>query len=154
MVVSYGASDLESCPRYTHIMKKTKNEVRKLQLSGFYRDIDLPDPTPDISKIQEEYDEMQGVDPSYEHDDRYTLYEIHVDLDLAEFEELDDSGEQTGIGLPYVVTIDKSSSEVLSIYRNYLENDPLKRRCYISFTINIFRLWVFTVMDSYTASAG
>jgi hypothetical protein len=128
MVVSYGASDLESCPRYTHIMKKTKNEVRKLQLSGFYRDIDLPDPTPDISKIQEEYDEMQGVDPSYEHDDRYTLYEIHVDLDLAEFEELDDSGEQTGIGLPYVVTIDKSSSEVLSIYRNYLENDPLKKK--------------------------
>jgi len=128
MVVSYGASDLESCPCYTHIMKKTKNEVRKLQLSGFYRDIDLPDPTPDISKIQEEYDEMQGVDPSYEHDDRYTLYEIHVDLDLSGFEELDDSGEETGIGLPYVVTIDKSSSEVLSIYRNYLENDPLKKK--------------------------
>ena len=127
LVVSYGASDLASCPRYTHIMKKNKNEVKRLQLAGFYRDIDLPDPTPDYSKIQEQYNEMQGEDPSYEHDDRYTLYEIHADLDLLGFEDTQD-GEETGIGLPYVITIDKSSSEVLSIYRNWMEADPLKKK--------------------------
>ena len=127
LVVSYGASDLESCPRYTHIMKKNKNEVKRLQIGGFYRDLDLPEPTPDYTKIEEQYNEMQGDEPSYEYDDRYTLYEVHVDLDLAGFED-EENGEETGIGLPYVVTIDKSSSQILSIYRNWMEADPLKKK--------------------------
>ena len=127
LVVSYGASDLSSCSRYTHVMKKTKNEVRKLQIAGFYRDIDLPDPAPDYTKIQEQYNSLQGERPSFEHDDRFTLLECHTDLDLENFEDEKD-GEQTGIALPYVVTIDKSSGDVLSIYRNYLEEDPLRKK--------------------------
>ena len=127
LVVSYGAADLLSCSRYTHVMKKTKNEVRKLQIAGFYRDIDLPDPAPDYTKIQEQYNSLQGERPSFEHDDRFTLLECHIDLDLEDFEDEKD-GEQTGIALPYVVTIDKSSGDVLSIYRNYLEEDPLRKK--------------------------
>jgi|TARA_R110000751_G_scaffold43532_2_gene100383 hypothetical protein len=122
LVVAYGASDLLTCSRYTHVMKKTKNEVRKLQIAGFYRDIELPNPTPDYTKIQEQYNSLQGERPAYEHDDRYTLLECHIDLDLDGYEDERD-GEQTGIALPYVVTIDKSSGTILSIYRNYLEDD-------------------------------
>jgi len=127
LVVAYGASDLLTCSRYTHVMKKTKNEVRKLQVAGFYRDIDLPNPTPDYTKIQEQYNSLQGERPAYEHDDRYTLLECHVDLDLDGYEDERD-GEKTGIALPYVVTIDKSSGTILSIYRNYLEDDPVKTK--------------------------
>ena len=123
LVVSYGASDLLTCSRYTHVMKKSKNEVRKLQIAGFYRDIDLPNPTPDYTKIQEQYNSLQGERPSYDYDDRYTLLECHVDLDLDGYEDERD-GEQTGIALPYVVTIDKMSGTILSIYRNWLEDNP------------------------------
>ena len=127
MVVAYGASDLHSCSRYTQVMKKTKNEVRKLQVAGFYRDIDLGNPSPDYTKVQEQYNALQGERPAFEYDDRYTLLECHVDLDLANFEDEQD-GEQTGIALPYVVTIDKSSGAVLSIYRNWEEGDPVKKK--------------------------
>ena len=123
MVVSYGAADLMSCPRYTHVMKKTKNEVIKLQLAGFYRDIDLPTPNVEYSKIQETYDHLTGDQPSVEYDERYTILEFHVDLDLQGFEDKQD-GEETGLGLPYVVSIDQSSGEVLSIYRNWERDDP------------------------------
>ena len=127
LVVSYGAADLMSCARYTHVMKKTKNEVRKLQVAGFYRDIDLGEPAPDYTKIQEQYNSLQGERPAFEYDDRFTLLECHADLDLADFEDTKD-GEPTGIALPYVVTIDKSSGKVLSVYRNWLEDDPLKKK--------------------------
>ena len=127
MVVSYGAPDLMSCPRYTHVMKKTSNEVLKLQMAGFYRDIDLPAPSVEYSKIQETYDHLTGDSPSVEYDERHTLLEIHVDIDLAGFEDAED-GEETGLRLPYVVTIDKSSSEVLSIYRNWREEDPDRQK--------------------------
>ena len=127
MVVSYGAPDLLSCPRYTHVMKKTANEVLKLQMAGFYRDIELPSPNVDYSKIQETYDHLTGDSPSVEYDERYTLLEVHVDLDLAGFEDTQD-GEETGLRLPYVVTIDKSSSEVLSVYRNWREEDPDRQK--------------------------
>ena len=108
-------------------MKKTKNEVRKLQVVGFYRDIDLGNPSPDYTKVQEQYNSLQGERPDFEYDDRYTLLECHVDLDLANFEDVQD-GEETGIALPYVVTIDKSSGAVLSIYRNWEEDDPNKTK--------------------------
>ena len=122
-VVSYGASDLMTCERYTHVMKKSSNDILKLQNNGFYRDIDLPEPEPDYSDIQEKYDDLDGETATVEDDDRHTLLEMHVDMELPEpFEEED------GIARPYVVTIDKSSREILSIRRNYYEDDKKKRK--------------------------
>lgn len=124
-VVSYGASDLKTCERATHVMKKTPNEIRKLQVSGFYRDVDLPTPSPDIGQIQEEYNKLTGSSINYEVDQRHTLLEMVVDYDLPGFEDTQ-GGEETGIALPYVITIDKGSRKVLSIKRNWNEEDPQK----------------------------
>ena len=122
-VVSYGASDLSTCPRYTHVMKKTPNEIIELQVNGFYVDVDLPAPEPDYSDIQEKYDEIDGETAVMEEDDRHTILEMHVDLDLPEpFDDPD------GIARPYVVTIDKSSLTVLSVRRNWYEDDSKKRK--------------------------
>jgi len=122
-VVSYGASDLQTCPRYTHVMKKTANEVLQLQVNGFYRDVDLPDPEPDYSDIQEKYDELDGEEAVIEDDDRHTILEMHVDMNMPEgFDDPD------GIARPYVVTIDKSSSTILAIRRNWYEDDEKKKK--------------------------
>jgi len=122
-VVSYGASDLQTCPRYTHVMKKTQNEVLQLQVNGFYRDVDLPEPEPDYSDIQEKYDELDGEDAIVEDDDRHTILEMHVDMNMPE--EFDDPD---GIARPYVVTIDKTSSTILSIRRNWYKDDEKKKK--------------------------
>ena len=122
-VVSYGASDLQTCPRYTHVMKKTSNEVLQLQVNGFYRDVELPDPEPDYSDIQEKYDELDGEEAVIEDDDRHTILEMHVDMNMPE--EFDDPD---GIARPYVVTIDKTSSTILSIRRNWYEDDERKKK--------------------------
>ena len=124
-VVSYGAADLETAERCTHVMKKTSNEVLKLQQSGFYADIELPAASPDTNEITAKYNKLTGDHPSYEVDQRHTLLECMVDIDLAGFEDTED-GEPTHIGLPYVITIDKSSNIVLSIRRNWKEEDELK----------------------------
>jgi len=122
-VVSYGASDLMTCERYTHVMKKSYNDIAKLMNNGFYRDIELPEPEPDFSDIQEKYDELEGESATIEDDDRHTLLEMHVEMEMPEpFEEED------GIARPYVITIDKSSREILSIRRNYYEDDKKKRK--------------------------
>lgn len=122
-VASYGASDLKTCPRYTHVMKKTSNEVLQLQVNGFYKEVDLPEPAPDYSDIQEKYDELDGEEAIIEDDDRHTILEMHVDLNMPEeFEDPD------GIARPYVVTIDKSSSTILAIRRNWYEEDEKKRK--------------------------
>ena len=133
-VVSYGASDLTTCERATHIMKKTSNEIRKLQVAGFYSDIDLPPPAPDISEIQQKYNRLTGDSENYEFDNRHVLLEMHVDIDLIGFEDAD-RGEPTGIALPYVVTIDKSSRTILAVRRNWYEDDPkkLKRDHYVHY---------------------
>ena len=125
-VVSYGTPDLYTCERSTHVMKKTPNEVRKLQVSGFYSDVELPPSTPDITDIQKKYDKLNG-DAAIDIDSRYTLLEMLVDYDLPGFEDTMD-GEPTGIALPYVITIDKGSRTILSIRRNWYEGDPLKKR--------------------------
>jgi len=125
LVAPYGASDLVSCPRYTHIMYKYPNELKKLQVSGFYRDIDLPEPVMQISQIQQSKNELTG-ETEANADDRHQLLEMHVELDIEGFEDLDKDGEPTGIALPYVVTIDRQSGLVLSIYRNWRQDDPLK----------------------------
>ena len=126
-VVSYGASDLATCERATHVMKKSPNEVRKLQVSGFYLDIDLNPAAEDPDRIKLKYDELTGDSSSYESDSRYTLLEMQVDLDLPGFEDERD-GELTGIHLPYVVTIDMSSRTILSVRRNWYEGDKLKNK--------------------------
>ena len=124
-VAPYGASDLVSCPRYTHIMYKYPNELRKLQVSGFYRDIDLPEPNLSITEIQQSKDDLTG-EAQVNNDDRHQLLEIHCELDIGGFEDTDSDGEPTGIGLPYVVTVERQSGAVLSIYRNWREDDPLR----------------------------
>jgi hypothetical protein len=122
-VIGYGASSLEACPRYTHVMKKDYNEVLKLQLAKFYRDVELPEPTAEPSEIQDKYDEIEGSEGSVTADDRHTLLEMHVDIDLPEpFEDAD------GVARPYVVTIDLSSKIILSIRRNWYEDDEKKRK--------------------------
>ena len=122
VVVSYGASDLQTCARATQIMKKNSNDIRKMQVNGFYRDIELPESSPDINDITKKYNEMTGSSENYSNDDRHTLLEMQVDLDLVNFE------DEQGIALPYVVTIDYPSGIILSIYRNYYEDDEARLR--------------------------
>ena len=127
-VVSYGASDLLTCERATHVMKKTENEIKKLMYSGFFRDCDLPSPSPDINEITDKYNKLTGEsDTSYDNDNRYTLLEMQVNLDLVGFEDME-NGEETGIALPYIVTMDKSSRKILSIKRNYEVGDSLRNK--------------------------
>jgi len=122
-IASYGTTDLMSCPRYTHVMKKTKNEILSLQVNGFYRDVEIPDAAPDFTDIQEKYDELDGESAVLEDDDRHTLLEMHVDMNMPD--ELDDPD---GIARPYVITIEKSSREILAIRKNWYEDDEKKRK--------------------------
>ena len=128
LVVNYMATDLETAERVGQIVKMTRNELRKLQIAGFYRDIEVEE-SDEESKIQAKYDKIEGVEKTEYADNAYTLYEIHCNLDIPGFEDKDaKTGEETGIELPYVVTIDEGSGKILSIYRNYKENDPLKKK--------------------------
>ena len=124
IILPYGASDIQSCYRVTHVMHKTKNEILKLQAAGFYRDCELGDPTKESTSIEKAKDKETGF--SDLNDDRFTLYEAHVDLDLKGFEDVDKEGEETGIMLPYVVTLIKGTNEVLAIRRNWEEDDDLR----------------------------
>jgi hypothetical protein len=121
VVVPYGASNLESSPRVTHVMRKTKNDLRRLMVAGFYRDIDLPEPENALDDIEKEIAEKMGFRATT--DDRYKILEMQVYLDLPGYEDEDEDGEKTGIGLPYIVTIEKTSQEVLSIRRNWRPDD-------------------------------
>lgn len=123
-VVSYDTTDIKSSTRYTHVMRKSDNFVRRMQLNGFYRDVDIGDPTSENSDIQTKYNELTGVTEVSESDIR-TIIEVFAELDIEGFEHTDDRGEATGLSLPYVVTIDYSSGTVLSVRRNYAEDDPL-----------------------------
>jgi hypothetical protein len=128
VVVNYGASDLETCERATHVMRKSSNTVRKMQVNGFYRDIKIPDGSQKMSDITKKYDEITGESDTYNYDQSHTILEMQVDLDLDGFEDTDSSGKQTGIAIPYVVTIDFPSGIILSIRRNYYEDDSAKLR--------------------------
>ena len=127
VVVNYGASDLETCDRATHVMRKSSNDVRKMQVAGFYRDVDVPESNEGQSDIRKKYDEMTGESKTYNYDDRHTILEMQVNLDLDGYEDMID-GNKSGIALPYVVSIDYPSGIVLSIRRNYYEDDPKKLR--------------------------
>ena len=124
IILPYGATDLDTCYRVTHVMRKTKNEIVKLQQAGFYRDIELPDPSKEQTNIQKAKDKETGF--SDLNDERYIIYECHVDLDLDGYEDTDGDGEETGIGLPYVVTLIKGTNDVLAIRRNWKEDDDLR----------------------------
>ena len=124
-VVSYGASDLSTCERATHVMKKTANEVRKMQVNEFYRDVELSTPSDVLGNIQEKYNQLTGDSTNYDYDQRHTLLEMMVNLDLEEFPDMKD-GEPTGIALPYIVTIELASRTILSIRRNWYEDDEQK----------------------------
>ena len=119
-VVAYNEADLEQAERYTHVMARSTNQVRKLQVSGFYRDVELTSSYVEENPITKKLDEIGGVSPSFENDERHQLLEMHVDFDLPGFESPD------GVALPYVITIDKSSSTILSVYRNWSEDDEHK----------------------------
>jgi len=126
IVVPYGASSLEQAPRVTHVMRKTKNELKRLQYEGFYRDVDLDEPTGALDEVEKKIAEKMGFRATS--DDRFKLLEIHVSLDLPGFEDKDEDGEFTGIALPYVVTIEKGTQEVLSIRRNWRPEDETKQK--------------------------
>ena len=129
LVVPYTTSDLATSSRVTHILRMDENQIRKLQVVGFYRDVDLEtgyDEEDDT--VKDKVRELQGIDKSEQAEDVLTILEVHTDLDIEGFEDLDQNGEPTGIKLPYIVTIDQASGEVLAIRRNYAEGDPLKRK--------------------------
>jgi hypothetical protein len=124
VLLPYGTTDQRMAPRVTHQMRMHKNDILKLQASGFYRTIDLPDPSKQTDEIQKAKDQETGFNDI--NDDRYTLYESLVDLDLDGYNDVDDDNNETGIALPYVVTVIKGTGTVLSIRRNWKEDDPLK----------------------------
>ena len=126
IVVPYGASSLETSERVAHIMRKTENEMRKLQVSGFYRDIDLGDPTDTFDDVEKKIAERMGFRASS--DDRFKILEMHVTCDLKGYEDKDEDGEETGIGLPYVITIEKHTAKVLAVRRNWNPDDELKMK--------------------------
>jgi hypothetical protein len=133
IVVPYGAKNLETAERVTHVMRKTKNEILKLQEAGFYSDVDLGEPSHELDDIEKQKAEEQGMQALQ--DDRFRLLEMHVDLDLKGYEHKNKDGEPTGIALPYVVTIEKSTRKVLAIRRNWYEGDELhtKRQHFVHY---------------------
>jgi len=126
IVVPYGASDLDNAERITHVMRKSENEIIMLQEVGFYRDVDLGEPSNELDDIEKQKAEENGITAIQ--DDRFRILEMHVNLDLKGYEHKNKQGEMTGIALPYVVTIEKGSMEVLSIRRNWHEDDELHQK--------------------------
>tara|TARA_A100001515_G_scaffold98551_1_gene79441 strand:- start:3165 stop:5594 length:2430 start_codon:yes stop_codon:yes gene_type:complete len=127
LVVPYETSDLQTCPCITHVVRISMNDLRKQQISGFYRDIPVLPSQPDSDSISQETDYIDGMSQS-NIDYDCTLLEFHADLDLPGYENKDDEGEETGIKVPYIVTISEENSQVLSIRRNYAEDDPLTNK--------------------------
>jgi hypothetical protein len=126
IIVPYGAANLETADRVTHRMRKTKNELAKLQYAGFYRDVDLGDPVRVMDEVEKQKAEDQGFSASM--DDRFQLLEMHVNMDMPGYPDVDKENNETGIALPYVVTIEKGTGTVLAIRRNWREDDTLKEK--------------------------
>ena len=130
LIVPYFTTDLETCPRITNVVKMPENEVKKLQAIGFYRKIDIEtgDEESVTSDAKEEINKLSGLEPSYDTGEVSLLYEVHCNLEIDGFEDLDADGMPTGVKLPYIVTLDANSNDVLSIRRNFVETDPLKNK--------------------------
>ena len=124
LVVPYYATDLNDCERITHVVKMTENDILKKQKSGFYRDVNVS-PSDEDDEIQDKYNSMEGVERNTQYDSQYNILEMHVDLDLAEYEV---ENSEKNVKVPYIVTIDEGSQEVLSIYRNFSSDDPILKR--------------------------
>ena len=128
LIVPYSSRDLGTAERVTHVLRLSENNLRKQQVSGFYRDVELSTPTEtERDQIEEKTDRISGIEPSGE-PDNYLLYECHCSLDIPGFEDKDEAGEPTGIQLPYIVTVDATSGTVLSIRRNFKEADPKRKK--------------------------
>ena len=127
LVVPYQASDINTVSRLTHVLKMDENTIRKMQVAGIYRDVEISASEEDQDVVQEKKDELEGASKGYS-DEIFSVLEIHVNLDLEGFEDMGRDGQPTGIKLPYIVTLDQGSGEILSITRNYEQNDPLKRK--------------------------
>tara|TARA_R100000654_G_scaffold33860_1_gene59243 strand:- start:3243 stop:5630 length:2388 start_codon:yes stop_codon:yes gene_type:complete len=127
LVVNYLATDLDSCERMCHVINMSYNDFRKKQVSGFYKDVDILPQEAEADRVKEKYNELDGQKPSYA-DKVIKLYEFHTSLDLQDFEDKDDSGEMTGIKIPYIVTIEEGSTKVVGIRRNYEKDDPKKMK--------------------------
>ena len=125
LVVPYYATDLKDCDRITHILKMNENDILKKQRAGFYRDIEILPSRTDDSDVQDKYDQIEGVNDSQDNDYQFNILEMHVDLDLEEYEVDEDV---KNVKVPYIVTIDEGSQEILSIYRNYKQNDNTYKR--------------------------
>ena len=128
LVVPYYATDLLDCERITHVVKMSENEILKKQKAGFYLDIDLKPTQTGVSDIQKKYDELEGIVPTADRVTNFNILEMHVDLDLEEFEIERGTRSPKNIKVPYIVTVDEGSNQVLSVYRNYEENDELQKR--------------------------
>jgi hypothetical protein len=130
LIVPYEAADISSAERITHAINMSSNEIKKQQISGFYANVDIGSDgySEDMSDVQDAIDEIQGISPSYKENRNRTVYEVHTVLDIEGYEDRDAQGNTTGLKLPYIVTIEESSEKILSIRRNYLENDLLKNK--------------------------
>jgi len=130
LIVPYEAADMSSAERITHSITMSANEIKKQQVSGFYANVDIGSGgiSEDMSDIDEAIDEIQGISPSYKENRNRTVYEVHTVLDIEGFEDIDQEGMSTGLKLPYIVTIEEDSEQVLSIRRNYVETDPFKNK--------------------------
>ena len=130
LIVPYEAADISSAERITHSITMSANEIKKQQVSGFYANVDIGSSSmsDDMSDINEAIDEIQGISPSYKENRNRTVYEVHTVLDIEGFEDMDQGGAPTGLKLPYIVTIEEDSEQVLSIRRNYIETDPFKNK--------------------------
>jgi hypothetical protein len=126
VVVPYGAPNLEDAERVTHVMRKTENELRRLQVAGFYRDVELGDPSDVLDEVEKKIAEKMGFRATS--DSRYKVLEMHVDYDLPGYEHEDEDGEPTGIALPYVITIEKGTNTVLAVRRNWEPDDETKQK--------------------------
>jgi hypothetical protein len=127
LIIPYGATSVRNAPRITHVIRRSKNEIRKAQVAGFYRDVDIPETIPETTPIKEKQDRLAGVEFVGTNSDQVTLYEICCELDLPGFEDVGIDNQPTGIALPYVVTLEPSSHTILAIRRNWSENDPRKQ---------------------------
>jgi hypothetical protein len=127
LVVPYSATDLATAPRVTHVVRMDPNQVRKLQVAGVYRDVEIASDEASDDTVRDKIDDIEGISKGYS-EEMHTILEMHVDLDLEGFEDMGANGEPTGVKLPYIVTIDVGSGEVLAITRNFAQNDTLKRK--------------------------
>ena len=127
LVVSYSATDIATAPRVTHVLRMDENQVRKMQVAGMYRDVEISANDKSDDPVRDKVDELEGVSKGYT-DETHTILEMHVEMDLEGFEDVTAEGQPTGIKLPYIVNLDHGSGEILSIVRNYDQEDQLKRK--------------------------